>query len=309
MTAATDWPHLGGHRPMSGNSDSINKVLAALFNDWAGGAARPETAAPETPEMAVTIHDGQRGDVTLSIPRDPKTFRDYLDHGISRIEALLGLEAGQSRWIIPPSFIMGEEQIERVLDSEPESVKVKPDQADPMLGRLPDYARAGEIAHRISPVQALARLERLQAVGDTLRERGDAVIQKKVQQFLVTPSRVFAEACKCGRGELMAFSELFDDWVNTGMNVLSGPHGHWDRKGRWPCCLLLLQAMSVACGAAAGDRKLIAELPEINQQLEGKNFGFLWRFARSYHQSLQKLNINPDPHTPQPAGDSFTMLD
>jgi hypothetical protein len=305
---------------MSGGSDSINKVLESLFDDWSGKAAKnspPDSPAlkEEGPEMSVSFSDGERGEVNVSVPRDPKVFREVIDKGLGDIESLLGLEAGQSRWTVPPSYILSEREISRQLEEEPEALKIKPDQADPILGRLPDYARAGEIAHHISPVPALARLERLQEVGDTLRERGDVVIRRKILGFMVTPTRVFAETSKCTRNELLAFSDLFDDWVNTGMSVLSGPHGHWDRKGRWPSCLLLLQAMSVACGAATGDANMRAEMLDINQQLKGENFGFLWKHIRKYHQALGKLDIEGarnSVETPMPEdflGDDFMVID
>jgi hypothetical protein len=66
--------------------------------------------------------------------------------------------------------------------------------------------------------------------------------------------------------------------------------------------------MSVACGAAAGDKRMIAELPEIDQQLSGENCAFLWRFVRKFHAALRNLNIN-DPNANESVGDSFMMLD
>jgi hypothetical protein len=269
---------------MSGDANSYDDGLDGLFQE-----EDADLRAEKVPEATVWLPGVER---PVIIPGSPEAFRAKLERDLEQVETLLGLEPGEARSDIEPRRIMSEPAIEHLIAANPIFCPVKPDQADPLLARLPNQARAGEQEHAIPAWPSLERVKRLRLVGEAYRERGNAVVGRAILHFFGGPRREFARAAELHKDDLVRLSERFENLVDDGMNMISGSQGHWDRDSRWPSALLLLQAMSVACRVAGGRSESLTELASIDRNIDSFDLSFIQSHVDSYRVSLKRLGID-----------------
>lgn len=285
----------------NGENDAIFDALDSLFElgeaeereRIESGDLRVADLPPARLAIDVPRVDGLWEGGLVVLPSESAAFAREVDVSFQEVEALLGLRPGQSKSRILPFALLSEDAIEDMLDADACHETIKPDQADPILARLPGLALAGESAHGAPAKPALARIKRLAQANQTLRRRADRVVKRKAIRFVLQPSKLFSDAARDPNPDALAAMEAtLEEWIEACVELLAGAHGHWDRDGRWPCCLMLLQAMSLACAAAVGKRGAPRELADIAAQLELPCFQYLNRSAKSFRATLATLRID-----------------
>lgn len=254
--------------------------------------ALPESMEVEPETVQVMLHDDIVPGPAITILADSRQFELQLERDLHLVESLLGLTPGRSMEPIPPGEVLDHDHIRAILvEHSYQPATIKPDQADPLLERLPMHARAGEIAHMVGAIPYLVRLQRLRGVSDLLKERGDEVIREVIAEFIREPVELYAQYSLRPESDFIGLAEIIEGTIDTGMERMAGPHGHWDRRGRWPAALLFLQSLSLACLVAGGVNNSLRELSMMQRQYYRPEYFFLNRAIDTFYQGLKNLRI------------------
>jgi hypothetical protein len=249
-------------------------------------------AIPSTREVMIRSDSGREKKVVIILEAD--LFEIEITQLLEQVEELLGLTKNQTNEPIPSSQVPDEDDIKKIFEANDKDMSIKPDQADPIIQRISDELKGAEIVFSEPFVQLVVRLNRLKGVSDLLRSRADTIIQHATQDFIRDLVARFDEVPDRTNAERQELSVAIEQRINQGMDLMSGVQGNWDRQGRWPAALLMLQAMSLACLVSSGVQSSLRELALMQRQFYKTDYFFLSEHIDRFYKVLNRLGIYKD---------------
>jgi len=273
----------------------FDAAMDRLFASAEGGDTDEQRALAERPRIEVRLGADVVPGPPILVLASKADYVAEVESQLELIESLLGLPPGRSCEPIPPGDLRSAEEIHQLLEERRlEDDGLKPDQTDPLLERMPKMVRAGEVAHGIGAIPNLVRLQRLQGASLILRERGDQVIQSFIVDYMEEPSELYSLSAQRADADFRGASEMIEGWIDGGMERMAGGHGHWDRNGRWPTALLVLQSMSLGCLVRSGVRGSLRELSILQRQFYKPDYIFLAPVIDRFYRGLKAMDLYAD---------------